>query len=124
MVITEIWKKASDEKKTFGALLIGLSKAFDCICHELSIAKMEAYRLSKNAIKLIRDYLSRRKQRVRIGSSYRSLEEITEGVPQGSILGPLLFNIYVRDLFYIIAHNVLNYADDTTPFQWAIHLKL
>ena len=116
MTLVEIWKKATDDKKKFGALLIDLSKAFDCICHDLLIAKMDAYGLDKNAMDLIAEYLSRRKQRVKIGSHYSTLHDVKDGVPQGSILGPLLFNIYTRDLFYVLDQNVLNYADDTTPF--------
>jgi len=117
LVMTEIWKKATDEKKKFAALLIDLSKAFDCISHELLIAKLGAYGLEKNALDLIVSYLSNRKQRTKIGNDFSSWHDIKEGVPQGSILGPLLFNIYMRDMFYfLLDKNVLNYADDTTPF--------
>ena len=116
MTLVEIWKKATDDKNEFGALLIDLSKAFDCICHDLLLAKMDAFGVDKNAIHLISEYLSRRKQRVRIGDHLSTLQDIKEGVPQGSILGPLLFNIFIRDLFYFLRQKFLNYADDTTPF--------
>ena len=120
LVMTEIWKKATDEKKKFAALLIDLSKAFDCISHDLLVAKLEAYGFARSALSLIATYLSDRKQRTKIGDYYSTWHNIKEGVPQGSILGPLLFNIYMRDMFYFLAErNVLNYADDTTPFVTA-----
>ena len=119
LMLTEIWKKAIDDKQKFGALIIDLSKAFDCISHDLLLAKMEAYGFSKSAIEFIGNYLTNRRQRTRIGNSYSTWNDISVGVPQGSILGPLLFNIYLRDLFYFLTDTVLNYADDTTPFSVA-----
>ena len=86
----------------FGALLTGLSKAFDCLNHDLLIAKLNAYGFSLPALRLIHDYLSNRKQRTRINNSYSTWMEIVFGVPQGSILGPLLFNIFLADLFFIV----------------------
>ena len=93
------WKKAVDNHKVFGAVLTDLSKAFDCICHDLLIAKLNAYGLSLPALKLITDYLQNRKQRTKIGSICSDWEDIISGVPQGSILGSLLFNIFLCDLF-------------------------
>ena len=76
------WKKAIDSNKVFGAILTDLSKAFDCISHDLLIAKLHAYGLSLPALKMIQDYLQNRKQRTRIGSSYSAWENIIVGVPQ------------------------------------------
>ena len=106
-----------DNKKAFGALLTDLSKAFDCICHDMLIAKLNAYGLSLPALKLVHNYLQNRKQRTKNGSVYSLWEEIFSGVPQGSILGPLLFNTFLCDLFLTIKGNYFtNYADDTTPY--------
>ena len=117
LLMLEKWKGAVDNNQVFGALLTDLSKAFDCISHDLLIAKLNAYGLSLSALKLVHSYLQNRKQRTKIRSSYCLWEEIVSGVPQESILGPLLFNIFLCDLFLSIENNYFtNYADDTTPY--------
>ena len=108
------WKKAVDNNKVFLALLTDLSKAPDCICHDLLVAKLYAYGLSLPTLKIIQEYPLNQKQRTKIGSSFSSWENIRSGVPQGSILGPLLLNIYLCELF--LEHEdccFTNYADDT-----------
>ena len=82
------------------------------------IAKLNAYGLSLPALKLITDYLQNRKQRTKISSVYSDWEDTISGVPQGSILGPLLSNIFLCDLFLEDKNNdFANYADDTTPYS-------
>ena len=120
----EKWKRSIDNGKAFGALLTDLSKAFDCLDHELLIAKLNAYGFSLAALKLIHDYLSNRKQRTKINSSYSSWHEIIFGVPQGSILGPLLFNIFLIDMFFIVENiDIASYADDNTPYIGANNIN-
>ena len=114
----EKWRTALDNNGTFGALLTDLSKAFDCLIHDLLIAKLHAYGIDNNSLRFIHDYLTNRKQRVKINSSYSSWRDIICGVPQGSILGPLLFNVYLCDLFLLVDNiDIASYADDTTPYN-------
>ena len=75
-----------------------LSKAFNCINYDLLIAKLAAYGLGWVALKLIKSYVSKRKQKVKKNSSYSSWRDVRIGVPQGSVLGPLLFNVNVNKI--------------------------
>ena len=117
LVMIEKFRKIRDKKGVSAAVLTDLSKAFDCISHDLLIAKMNAYGVDKKSLSFVSAYLNNRQQKTKVGSSFSEYRNISFGVPQGSILGPLLFSIYICDLFLIIKEvDIASYADDTTPY--------
>ena len=114
----EKWKKAASKGEYVSALFIDLSNAFDTINHDLLLAKLKAYEFSPNAVKLMRSYLKNRKQQVQINNKFSSKNIVVPRVPQGSIDGPLLFNLFINDLTFFIQYCTLsNYADDNNLFS-------
>ena len=93
-------RKILDKGGTFGALLTDLLKAFDCMTHDFFTAKLYALNVDVNALNLVFHYLTGKKQRVKVNSSFSSYLDIFQGLPQGSILGPVLFNLFLSVLFY------------------------
>ena len=114
----EKWKEALDKGNFVDAIFMNLSKSFDSLNHSLIITKPEAYGLSINSLRYIRSYLNQRLQRAGVNNSFSLCKDIITGVPRGSILGPLLFNIYINDIFLFVDTTFLgNYADDTTNYM-------
>ena len=95
-------------------MAVDLSKAFDSVCHPLLLAKLKAYGFTDDALKLMAAYLFGRRQRVKLDGVFSPWRTIRTGIPQVSLLGPLLFNMYVNDLNYFVSNTSLRlYADDT-----------
>ena len=113
--LVEDWRQALDRHDYAAAILMDMSKAFDCLPRDLLLGKLRAYGLTTSACALVRSYLSNRKQRVKLGPHCSEWANTSKGVPQGSILGPLLFNVFINDIFNVINKSTLyNYADDNT----------
>ena len=112
--LIEEWRKSLDENKVVGTILMDMLKAFDCLSHDLLIAKLEAYGLDRGALKLLLPYLNNRKQSVKVKGVRGILQLIKNGVPQGSILRLILFNIFINDLYCVLQSDLHNFADDNT----------
>ena len=106
-----------------GAILTDLSKAFDCILHDLLIAKLAAYGFDYQSLRIMESFLSNRQQRTKINDAFSRYSEIIYEVPQGSILGPSLFNICLCEIFFnIIECDIVTYANDNTPYNFDFSL--
>ena len=117
MSVSNARKRCADGVLPFGYLLTELLKAFDGPAHELIITKLNSYGFSWPQLKLIHGYLSNRKQRTRVNNSCIKWLPIMFGVAQGSIIGPLLFNIFSGDLFVLHQDaDIANFAENNTPY--------
>ena len=117
LMMLESWKEAVDKNKAFGALMRSLSKAFHCLSHDLLMAKLHAYGIDLSSLKLLQDYLSNRWRRTKVDSKFSSWKKIISGVSEGSILDPILFKIFICDMFLVLHEaQFTGYAHDNTLF--------
>ena len=123
LVLIKKFKKAIDRGNKFGARLTDLSKAFGCLDHSLLVAKLHWYGLSPLSFKLIFSYFSNCTDRTKIKECFSNRLKIECDVPQGSILGPLLFIINPIDMLECEDSDFKNYADDTTPYACASNIN-
>ena len=118
-------KSGLDKGGIVGAVFLDLKKAFDTVNHQVLLSKLSFFNFSKEAINWFNSYLSNRKQSVRIGKSQSTNRDCNIGVPQGSILGPILFSLYINDLPSICPTvSIQMYADDTVLYTHAENKQL
>ena len=124
LTLIERWRFCLEKQGLPGALLMDLSKAFDTTNHELLIAKLHAYGFSTDALEVLLCYLQDRWQIVKINTTFSPWTQLLQGVPQGLVLGPTLFNIYINDIFFALKGvDICNFADDTTLYVCDSNLK-
>jgi hypothetical protein len=113
--LLEDWRNALDNNQYVAAFLMDLSKAFDCLSHDIVLDKLSAYGMSTDSVSLLQSFSSNRKQQIEINSILSSWADIQKGAPQSSIMRPLLFKVFSNDIFYFVKKGTLyNYADDNT----------
>ena len=122
--LIEEWKTQLDKNKIVVAVLLDLSKVFNCIPHDLLIVKRDAYGSNKEALSLIYSCLKNRKELARINNVYSTFLELISSVPQGSVLGALRFNIILNDLhLFMTKASLHNYAYDNTLSAYSSDLN-
>ena len=116
--VTDTWRKAIDNREYVGAVFLDISKAFDCVNHSVLLDKLRKYFLDNAAIGWFESYFSSRRQQVKLNDEMSDWRHIDNGVPQGSVLGPLLFAIYINDLPDVILSSYIDiYADDVVVYR-------
>ena len=112
----EDWRLSIENGDKVGCVAMDLSRAFDSVPHGLLVAKLQAYGVSLNGCELIYSYLKNRRQRVKVSGKRSEWSNTKRGIPQGSLMGPVLFNIFVNDLVLRLEKmcSIYNYADDNT----------
>ena len=118
--LLEEWRENLDKNYVVGGVLMVLSKVFDCGPHDLLLAKLAAYGVDESFLCYIYSYFLNRKQCVRINNINSDFLNVISGVPQGSIVGPILFNCFFNDFFHVTeTANAHNLANDNTLTAFA-----
>ena len=111
------WCLSRNSSKVSDVIFLDLSKAFDSVPHERLLLKLNRYGIDRQLYLWFRNFLTNRRQRVQIRGSYSEWSPVISGVPQGSILGPIMFLIYVNDIPNIITSTAKLFADDTKIYR-------
>ena len=120
--LLQSWQEELDKSGFVGTILMDLSKAYDCLPHDLLVAKFEAYGIGKTDLNLIHNYLSNRKQRTKINSSYSDSYDIVRGVPQRSILGPLLLISLLVVSFFLLKEQTFAILRMIIPYNIVVKM--
>ena len=119
------WLNAMDNGQMVGVVLVDFKKAFDLVDHQILLSKLKLYGLNNDALMWFDTYLAQRRQQVSINDNKSDFETVTCGIPQGSILGPLLFLLFINDLpLYVDNVSADLYADDTTFYDIQASIEL
>ena len=122
--MTETWKIKLNMGHKVDVIYMDLPKASDSLNHVLLIAKLKCYGLDQNVVEFFRSYLSNRYQCCKINNTFGGLIKVIACVPQGSIPGPLLFHIFLNDIFFFLKDaNLGNYADNSTLYAYNKNLE-
>ena len=117
------WRRSLDISKSLVSVFLDLSKAFDTVDHTLLIRKLQFYNFSIDTIKLISNYLSNRTIRVNIDGTLSKSEKMSVGIPQGTVLGPVLFIVYINDMCHLpLSAILILFADDTSAYLSGFNL--
>ena len=111
--VLDDWSKYYDENKQIDTVYLNIKKAFDTVPHRRLLLKLKKYGIEGNILKWIEDFLKERRQRVVLNGKYSSWKKVISGIPQGSVLGPVLFIIYVNDMPDSLNSFCKIFADDT-----------
>ena len=115
--VMETWTKWLDDGKSFDCIYFDFRKAFDTVPHARLIKKLISYGIHGKMLSWVKSFLNNRKQRVVVNKDMSEWSEVTSGVPQGSVLGPTLFLIYINDIDDMIESTIRLFADDTKLFS-------
>ena len=117
LAVLDAWTNTLDEGGNIDAIYLDFAKAFDTVPHKRLLVKLHGYGISGKLLAWIEAFLTGRKQRVEVNGSRSSWTEVLSGIPQGSVLGPMLFICYINDMSSVVDSPIYLFADDTKVFS-------